>query len=684
MEYYRNQLCATFEELTSGDDPVIKEGTLRQNVKRKNIECANRGGGEGNIALYVYSSMPEKYKQRFVDKYGEPEKMMRKKVLESKVEQDEKAEKYFEDFKYSLNGIQTTLSEKKKAEYILNAKVLNTLVRSYSKKQGLARALNNGRCNIWGVVFAESEELREVFGHTLPGSLSRLKAKVNEYKRNGYSCLLSGKLGNKNTLKVTEEGLRLMIALKRSKVPVYTNAQILKAYNERAMAQGWKPIKTVQSLLNWLDSPEVKPLWVDAVLGEQRSRELFNRRHQTELPTVRDALWYGDGTKLNLYYRDERGKMLTTSVYEVIDAATEVMLGYYISDTEDYVAQYHAYRMAIQVSGHKPYEIVHDNQGGHKKANSTGLLDKICRVHRTTAPYNGASKTIEQLFGQFQKNYLHKLWMFTGQNVTAKLDTSAPDIEFIEANAKNLPTYEEMIAMYAEARKEWNAAIRPGTNISRQEMYATTENPDTPAITPRDMIDLFWVRTKKPSVFTASGITITVDKKKYTYEVYGADGLPDHKWRQRNTLRRFIVEYDPFDMLHVRLYSIDKAGELRFSAEAGPYMKIHRALQDQTEGEASFIRHEQEAAYQDRMDRLVKAKEIEYEHGMAPEQHGLRSPMPKGLTKEQQMEIDRRTRRYAAPAEPQTLGEHTKAISLQTWDEIRDKQEIARRANGKF
>lgn len=53
MEYYRNQLCATFEELTSGDDPVIKEGTLRQNVKRKNIECANRGGGEGNIALYV-------------------------------------------------------------------------------------------------------------------------------------------------------------------------------------------------------------------------------------------------------------------------------------------------------------------------------------------------------------------------------------------------------------------------------------------------------------------------------------------------------------------------------------------------------------------------------------------------------------------------------------------------------
>ena len=43
-------------------------------------------------------------------------------------------------------------------------------------------------------------------------------------------------------------------------------------------------------------------------------------------------------------------------MYEVVDAYSEVLLGYYISDNEDYIAQYHAFRMAIQTSRYKPYE----------------------------------------------------------------------------------------------------------------------------------------------------------------------------------------------------------------------------------------------------------------------------------------------------------------------------------------
>lgn len=72
MEYYNKILCVTYEELTSGDDPVIKPNTLFSNVRRKNIQCLSRGGGEGGRALYAYSSLPPKYQQRFVAKYGEP------------------------------------------------------------------------------------------------------------------------------------------------------------------------------------------------------------------------------------------------------------------------------------------------------------------------------------------------------------------------------------------------------------------------------------------------------------------------------------------------------------------------------------------------------------------------------------------------------------------------------------
>ena len=31
MEYYKNELCVTYEELTSGDDPVVKYETLKSN-----------------------------------------------------------------------------------------------------------------------------------------------------------------------------------------------------------------------------------------------------------------------------------------------------------------------------------------------------------------------------------------------------------------------------------------------------------------------------------------------------------------------------------------------------------------------------------------------------------------------------------------------------------------------------
>lgn len=35
MEYFENELCVTYEELTSGDDPVIKYYTLRKNITKK-------------------------------------------------------------------------------------------------------------------------------------------------------------------------------------------------------------------------------------------------------------------------------------------------------------------------------------------------------------------------------------------------------------------------------------------------------------------------------------------------------------------------------------------------------------------------------------------------------------------------------------------------------------------------
>ncbi len=51
-------------------------------------------------------------------------------------------------------------------------------------------------------------------------------------------------------------------------------------------------------------------------------------------------------------------RVKTLQVYEVIDAYSEVFLGYSVCETENPRAQYAAYRMALITAGHRPYEVV--------------------------------------------------------------------------------------------------------------------------------------------------------------------------------------------------------------------------------------------------------------------------------------------------------------------------------------
>ena len=511
MEYFDNILCVTYKELLD----IMPKGTLNSQLSREKLDVVSRGGGENNPALYAYSSLPEKYKRRWVLLKGEPEQQMRQEMIRNIVKKDEKAERFFEEYRYDKNGEIVALPVDVKKEYTWNASVLNALMEEFKRLSSSNNKLTGFRRNLWELLLVTSEEWRPVYGHSLPGSVGRLKALINKFRPDNYGVLVSGKYGNSNTLKIEEDGGRYLVALKRSRVPVYTDMEIFEEYNRVAPERGWKPLKSPRSLREWFNSPRVEPLWYDAVYGEMKAHQRYDRKHRTILPSRRDSLWYGDGTKLNLYYRDENGNKCTTSVYEVVDAYSEVLLGYYISDNEDYIAQYHAFRMAIQTSRYKPYEIVCDNQGGHKKNAALGLFSKISRIHRPTAPYNGESKTIENIFYRFQSQVLKKRFGFTGQNITAKRDTSRPNLEFINANIDSLPTLEELKEQYAAAREQWNSMKHPATGIPRIEMYNTSVNEATDPVSVPDMVEMFWYTTDKPSLFTASGIEITVQGKKY-------------------------------------------------------------------------------------------------------------------------------------------------------------------------
>lgn len=667
MEYYNNQLCVSYDELSPR---IISGDTLRQNVVRHNIVCARRGG-YGHAALYVFESLPERYRMKFEDIYGDALQVLKDQQMKDEFVKDDEARRFYEEFEYDLNGVQTHLSQKLIDEYTLNASVMNMLVERLNDLKANSHALGAGRrSDLWDIVYAQSEKMRDLVGHTLPKNMARLKSKMNDYKKNGYQVMINGRIGNSNTLKITPEAAKMIIAMKRQKKPVLNNSQIFEEYNRRAEARGQKTLKSEKSLVQWLNSPAIIQLWYDAVHGELKAHTKFDRRHKTALPTMRDSLWYGDGTKVNLFYKDDQGKVRTTSVYEVIDAYSECFLGFCISDTEDYEAQYNAYRMAIQVAKHKPYEIVYDNQGGHKRKGSQDYFDNICHIHRTTTPYNGRSKTIESVFGRFQHEVLHKDWRFTGQNITTKKDDSRPNLEFIEANKTKLYTLAELKAAYVKARQEWNEMAHPATGISRIEMYENSVNEGTPEVTVSDMVDMFWVMASRPCTFTPSGLEITINKQKFVYDVYTEPGKPDYDWRLAHTYQKFYVKYDPYDPTSVRLYWKDKAGELRFERVAEPYMVVQRNIQEQNAEDVKFIREQEKAVAEMRIKRQVAARSIEQMEGTAPEQLGLNSPKLKGVSAAVNRQIERRTNLFGREPYELSVGKVTKIVSNLDWNEI--------------
>lgn len=67
-------------------------------------------------------------------------------------------------------------------------------------------------------------------------------------------------------------------------------------------------------------------------------------------------------------------------------------------------------------------------------------------------PHNGQSKTIESAFGRFQMQVMHKLFNYTGQNVTAVKENSHVNVDLIMKNISQLPTLEEVKKQYLQCR----------------------------------------------------------------------------------------------------------------------------------------------------------------------------------------------------------------------------------------
>lgn len=206
MEYYGNKWCISARELVDGG--IVSQSNYRNWVNRGRIDVVRRGGGAvGQYALVAVDSLPLEYKTKVQERYPDSKLAHLKGWVQSNYELDQSAMAYF----HSREQAGLDLPADKIREYVVNASVLNCCIRLY-ERAATTRKLMGDKYN-WEQMANAIESLREEYGHTLPASTLRFRKKVNEYKRDGYGCLISGKFGNQSARKVSMKVVILVRSL---------------------------------------------------------------------------------------------------------------------------------------------------------------------------------------------------------------------------------------------------------------------------------------------------------------------------------------------------------------------------------------------------------------------------------------------------------------------------------------
>ena len=598
-------------------------------VNTGRLKVLKRGGGKDNPSVVDFETAPNKFKGKVISMIGDPVKVLSTNKLAAIVKHDSAARDFFNDH---LTPKDKHLPAERINEYIANAELLNAIGEMVSDKKAYRSLLTGTKGNVWKSITRTLSQLDRVkFPHSLPENHLRLKEKYDNYRKNGWISLIHSGYGNKNTEKINDQAKLWLLARWANMVDRVTSLSHLFAlYNREAPGKGWKLIDSEQSIKNYLYSEGVKDLWWGYRYGELAAKEKFSMQHSTRMPSMRDSLWYSDGTKLNYFYLED-GAVKTCQVYEVMDAYSEVLLGYHISKSEDFEAQYAAYKMAAQFAGHRPYQLGFDNQGGHKKLENAQFLTSLAHLSIRTQPYNGKSKTIESAFGRFQEQFLKRDWFFTGQNIQSKKQESKANMEFVMANKANLPTLNEVKATYKQRRTDWNNAPYHLSKEPRLQMYLQSYNEKAPELNMLDMVDLFWMLRQDPVTVSAFGITFSEKKVKHTYLVM-EDGKPDQMWLRKHIDKKVYIKFDPEDYSMVYLYEKDATG-MRFLSAAEEKITVARGKQEQESFETAYIVQVNNENKRIRTERWSEMDGILAEHSMRAEDYGLKTPNVKGISK---------------------------------------------------
>ena len=205
IEYYNDKLCIPSKELI--ERGLLSEPNYKQMSARKKFNVIRSGKGLGRYALVAVDSLPQEMKEVVKSWYPNIEVTRLVQWIKENYVYDRNAYAFYSD--ESQCGVK--LSEKHIAEYTNNASVIQCAISLYNNAKAQHQVM--GERYDWEMMSDCLELIKQEFAHTLPSSIIRFRKKVNEFKKQGYACLISGKFGNQNTRRVDYKTEQLILGL---------------------------------------------------------------------------------------------------------------------------------------------------------------------------------------------------------------------------------------------------------------------------------------------------------------------------------------------------------------------------------------------------------------------------------------------------------------------------------------
>lgn len=517
MEYYGKILCISKEDLTRDDrpavggyqidsvmGPIMSVSCYDQLVYRKKIRVVRKGVGRGVTALIAVGSLPEKYRKRVEEKYGNMRlEILRHYFLAHWVIDDDARTFYAR--KSLVLGDNFDLD--KQQECVLNASAIRAVLHLMDDVK-MQRAVMQGERLCWEEMAGAINFYQAEFGHTLPLSVNRFKKKVLEFKEKGYEALISKIFGNQNTrlVNVKVEKLLVSIAARPNKP---WNTSVHEMYNQfvRGELEMYDPetgeIYNPEDYTDRKGNPiELSPSTVQYYLTLPKNQALIDKQHMSwttfmheQRPHVHRENPEYSFSKVSFDDRDLPRKLKDTKqrpkAYYAYDVASQCVVGFSYSrkkDTELVVDMFrNMFRLIDRQGWGVPAQVEVENHLMSQWKEGFLKAGEVFEFVRFCAPQNSEEKYAESMNGVKKRSFEHEHQLGIGRfySKLKKYRTESKKV-FDELNDtyedKQYYTWEELIAEDQEIIRLFNESPHPNQKkypgMSRWQVLCERMNPD--------------------------------------------------------------------------------------------------------------------------------------------------------------------------------------------------------------